>query len=327
MNQDVILTGMRPTGALHIGHYVGVIKNMVALQKTHPCFFFLADWHALSALYDKTDIVRASRYEYVKGWVAAGVDPKVSPIFKQSDIVETLKLNQFFQCLTPPGWADRSPSWKDFMNNPNADRKLDNLGFFTYPILQAADIAIVGGKLVPVGADQVSHIEIAREIVRKFNRVYKAKLPEPEAYLSEVPKLPGIDGGLKMSSSIGNTISMNETEKSLQKKVNKIKTDDTRGDMANPGNPDNCTVCEYHKVFSPKETCDRVFAACRSASIGCGECKLVLGESMKKELLPIADKFNQITDTMCDEILADGALRARAVTKKVWAEVEAVTKF
>jgi tryptophanyl-tRNA synthetase len=323
-----ILTGMRPTGSLHVGHYVGVIRNMVELQRSGTdCYFFLADWHAYNALIDNVEVIKKSRYEYVKGWIAAGLDPKLSPIYRQSDIPEVLMLNQIFQCLTPPGWADRSPSWKDFTNNPNADRKLDNVGFFAYPILQAADIAIVKGELVPVGADQVAHIELAREIVRKFNRQYKASLPEPEAKLTHFPKLPGIDGGAKMSSSIGNVISLNETEKSLQKKVNKIKTDDQRGGVENPGNPDNCTVFEFHKAFSPAAQVCEVNNACRAASLSCGECKMKLGSNMQQALLPIAERFNQISDADVDDILSDGAKRARVRTHTTWEEVRSLTKF
>jgi tryptophanyl-tRNA synthetase len=325
---ETILTGMRPTGALHVGHYVGVIRNMVALQKSHQdSFFFLADWHAFNALIDRVEVINQSRYDYVKGWVAAGLDPNKSPIYRQSDIHEVLMLNQIFQCLTPPGWADRSPSWKDFTNNPNADRKLDNLGFFAYPILQAADIAIVKGKLVPVGADQVAHIELAREIIRKFNRQYQASLPEPEAKLTEFPKLPGIDGATKMSSSLGNVIAMNETEKSLQKKVNKIKTDDQRGGVEQPGNPDNCTVYEFHKAVSGKEQTQQINLACRAAGLSCGECKMKLGENMKSELLPIAERFNQISDADCDDILNEGARKARLRTHTTWEEIRAWTKF
>ena len=321
-----ILTGMRPTGSLHLGHYVGVIKNMVALQKDFDCFFFLADWHAYNALFDKVPEIKASCYEYVKGWVAAGVDPNKSPIYRQSDLVEVLKLNQVFQCLTPPGWADRSPSWKDFKQNENADKKLDNLGFYNYPILQAADIAIVKGELVPVGEDQVSHIEIAREIVRKFNRLYKGKLPEPNPKLSEVPKLPGLDGSKKMSSSLGNTISLKETEKSLQKKVNKIKTDDQRGGVENPGNPANCTVYDYHKIFS-KPQCREIQEGCTSASLSCGNCKKILGDNLKEELMPIAERYNKISDSYCDEILEEGLVKATKTAKHTWEEIRGVTGF
>lgn len=326
--EDVVLSGMRPTGALHVGHYVGVIRNMVQLQKDHAkSFFFLADWHAYNALLDDIEVIRKSRYEYVKGWIAAGVDPNLSPIYRQSDVPEVLYLNQIFQCLTPPGWADRSPSWKDFVNNPNADRKLDNVGFFAYPILQAADIAIVKGKWVPVGADQVAHIELAREIVRKFNRQYKAELPEPEAKLTAFPKLPGTDGGAKMSSSIGNVISLNETEKSLQKKVNKLKTDDQRQGPDKPGNPDNCSEFEFHQAFSPKSVVDEVNSLCRAGQISCGECKARLGKHMAETLLPVAERFNQVSDSLCDEILADGARKARETTRQTWEQVRAWTKF
>jgi tryptophanyl-tRNA synthetase len=324
----VILSGMRPTGALHLGHYVGVIKNMVSLQKLgRPCFYFLADWHALNALFDHTEVIQDSRLEYVRGWVAAGLDPQQSPIYRQSDIPEVLMLNQFFQCLTPPGWADRSPSWKDFTQNPNADRKLDNVGFFAYPILQAADIAIVEGQSVPVGADQVAHIELAREIIRKFNRQYKANLPEPEAKLTSFPKLPGVDGHMKMSSSLGNVISLSESEKSLQKKVNKIKTDDQRGGMEKPGNPDNCTVFEFHKAFCSSADVAGINQACRRAEISCGECKARLGEKMKEELIPISDRYQKLTPQDCQDILQDGAQRARTVAQKTWSKVLAWSKF
>lgn len=325
---DTILTGMRPTGALHVGHYVGVIRNMIALQKSGAeCYFFLADWHAYNALIDNVEVITKSRYEYVKGWIAAGLDPKISPIYRQSDIPEVLMLNQIFQCLTPPGWADRSPSWKDFINNPNASRLLDNVGFFAYPILQAADIAIVKGKRVPVGADQVAHIELAREIVRKFNRQYKANLPEPEALLTTFPKLPGTDGGTKMSSSIGNVISLNETEKSLQKKVNKMKTDDQRGGVEQPGNPDNCTVYDFHKAFTPSNEVSLINESCRAAGLSCGECKMKLSGNMKDVLMPIAERFNQISDSDVNDILLNGASKAKVRTHATWEEIKSLTKF
>lgn len=327
MNKDVVLSGMRPTGALHIGHYVGVIKNWVQLQKEYPCYFFLADWHAFNALFDNVKVIHDSRYEYVKGWLACGVDPEISPMYKQSDIPEVLYINQIFQCLTPPGWADRSPSWKDFKNDENADRRLDNVGFFAYPILQAADIAMVKGKLVPVGEDQISHIEISREIVRKFNRTYKAHLPEPEAKLTAVPKLVGTDGGKKMSSSIGNVISLLETENSLQKKVNKIKTDDKRLGVESPGNPDNCTVWDFHKIFTNQVQCLSINDGCRSAQLSCGECKKKLGENMKQELLPISERYHKITNAHCDEILNAGKKKVEVTAKQVWGEIRELTQF
>ncbi len=319
-----ILSGMRPTGALHLGHYLGVIKNWVKLQDQHKCYFFLADWHAITSNYDSLNVVRDSRYEYVKGWVASGVDPDKAIIYNQSDIPEILFLNQLFLSLTPPGWADRSPSWKDLKSNPQ--KKLDNLGFYTYPILQTADIAGVKGSLVPVGEDQVTHVEISREIIRKCNRLYGTNLPEPEAKLSPIPKLLGVDGG-KMSSSKGNVISLNTTEKTLQKKVNKMKTDDQRGGVENPGNPENCSVFDYHKIFSSSEQCKTVDASCRAAGLSCGECKKLLGDAMKEEIIPISERMEQLTDQNCLDILEAGNKKARKVIKETWDELSEKIKF
>ncbi len=317
-NKERVLSGMRPTGALHLGHYVGVIKNWIELQKSYECFLFLADWHALTSNFDEIDMIKKSRIEYIRGWLASGIDVDKAIIYCQSAIPEILMLSQVFLCLTPPGWADRSPSWKDFQSNSNANNKLDNLGFYTYPILQAADIAIVRGNWVPVGEDQVPHVEIAREVIRKFNRLYKTNLPEPAPKLTATSKLAGIDGALKMSSSIGNVISLFEDEKSLQKKINKIKTDDKRQGVESPGDPNNCTVFSYHKVFSKAELCNEVDGLCRGAKLSCGECKSKLGKSMKEELLPISEKSRQISDKDCLEVLHEGNLKAGKIIKNEW---------
>lgn len=322
--KEVIVSGMRPTGALHLGHFVGVLKNWVTLQETHQCYFFLADWHAVTSNYESMETIRKSRYENVRGWLACGIDPDRSPIYRQSDIPEVLYLNQLFLCLTPPGWADRSPSWKDLATNPN--RVLDNLGFYTYPILQSADIAILKGKWVPVGEDQVTHVEISREIIRKFNRTYKTNLPEPEAKLTAVPKLLGLNGE-KMSSSKGNVITLQETEKSLQNKINKMKTDDQRKGIEYPGNPDNCSVYDYHKIFSPKELVEEVNHGCRGAKLGCGDCKQKLGGCMKSELMPIAEKMAKISDKYCDEVLDHGRSVVAPLAKAHWEELRGKVGF
>lgn len=321
---EIVLSGMRPTGALHLGHYVGVISNWLELQEKHKCYFFLADFHALTSNYHQVQVISESRYEYVKGWIASGIDPNKAHIYAQSAIPEVLDLFTLLLCLTPPGWADRSPSWKDQRLNPNKD--LDNLGFYTYPILQTADIAIVKGELVPVGEDQVSHIEISREIVRKLNRLYKTNLPEPKPLLTKVPKLLGTDGG-KMSSSKGNVITLRETPKSLQKKINKMVTDDQRNGIENPGNPDNCSVFDYHKIFSPSELVGQVNEGCRKATLGCGECKQKLGEPMKELFIPISEKMNKITDSECDDILAEGNKKVREDCREVWENLKTKIKF
>ncbi|MBP9674942.1 MAG: tryptophan--tRNA ligase [Bacteriovoracaceae bacterium] len=322
-----VVSGMRPTGAFHLGHYVGAVRNWVELQKTYDTFIFIADWHALTSQYENVDIIKNSRYDYVRSWLACGLDPNKSVIYNQSDIPEVLNLLQVFLCLTPPGWADRSPSWKDYQQDIETKSKvLDNLGFYTYPVLQAADIALMQGKWVPVGLDQVPHIEIARDIVKKFNRFYKAALPEPEAKLTETPKLLGL-GGEKMSSSLGNVITLTETEKSLQQKINKLVTDTNRKGVEFAGNPDNCSVFTYHKTFSPVGEVAVVNTACRSASLSCGECKQKLGSYMKEIILPIGERYQAITEKDCQDILAEGNALAQKEATQVWQDVRQKLKF
>lgn len=321
---DTVVSGMRPTGALHLGHYVGTIKNWVDLQGQVDCYYFLADWHALTAYYDDLKRIQQSRMEYIRGWVASGVDPDKTVIYNQSDIPQVLYLNQYFQVLTPPGWADRSPSWKDLKENP--DKKLDNIGFFCYPILQAADVAIMGGNLVPVGEDQVSHIELSREIVRKFNRLYGDILPEPNAKLTKVPRLPGLDGR-KMSSSLGNSISLQDTPKAIQKKVNKIKTDDKRGGIENPGDPSNCSVFTFQEIFQKAEKTAEIVDGCTKAQLSCGECKKFLGDSLKELLNPISERMNKITDDDCMDIIAKGNLKAQKKAETIWQSIKNKTGF
>ncbi len=312
---EIIVCGMRPTGSLHLGHYLGVIKNLLDLQESASPYLFVADWHAMTSVFKDPSIVARSRIEYVKGWIASGIHPNKTVMYNQSSHPEVLYLYQLLLCLTPPGWADRSPSWKDLKVNPK--RELDNLGFYTYPVLQAADIAIVNGRKVPVGEDQVSHLEISREIVRKFNRFYKTNLAEPGAMLTKVPKLLGFDGR-KMSSSYNNFITLQETEKSLQKKINKMVTDDQRGGIEKPGNPDNCSVFDYHKIFTSAEEVVEVDRACRAAELGCGECKKRLGEVMKVELIPIADRMRATTDDECMDVLRSGDDKVSPIMKENW---------
>ncbi|MBT3980043.1 MAG: tryptophan--tRNA ligase [Bacteriovoracaceae bacterium] len=322
---DLVVSGMRPTGSLHMGHYVGVIENWLDLQKKYPCYFFLADWHALTSNYQKVEVIKQSRYEYVKGWIASGIDAEKCVVYNQSAISEVLNLSQLFLCLTPPGWAERSPSWKDLKTNP--DKVHDNLGFFTYPVLQSADISIMNGKFVPVGEDQVAHVELSRDIVKKFNRLYRGKLKEPEAILTKVSRLVGTDGDSKMSSSKKNAITLRETEKSLQKKVNKMVTDMKRMGINDAGNPDNCSVFSYHKIFSPNETVVEVDSGCRKAQLGCGECKAKLGGFLKEKFIPIAEKMNAISDADVDDILSSGNKRAKELAGRTWDEVQTSIKF
>ena len=324
MDRLKIVSGMRPTGPLHIGHLLGVIENWSALQHAHPSYFFLADWHALTSKYLDTKTIRQMRIEYVKGWIGAGIDPQKSLIYCQSAVPEVLSLSQVFLCLTPSGWADRSPSWKD--SKLQTDRIHDNLGFYTYPILQSADIALFKGNLVPVGEDQVAHIEISRDIIGKFNRLYKEIFPIPEAKLTHVPKLVGVDN-TKMSSSKGNYISLVENEKSLQKKINKMVTDMNRTGITDAGNPDNCSVFSLHKAFSSANEVTEVNQGCRGAKLGCGECKMKLGNSMKPKLMPISEKIQKISDSDVAYVLADGNKRAQEIARATWQEVQTEMEF
>lgn len=321
---DIVVSGMRPTGALHLGHYVGVLSNWSELQKKYSCFFFLADWHALTSHLENMDVIRRSRLDYVKGWLAAGIDPEKCFIYTQSEIPEVLKLFTLFLSMTPPGWADRSPSWKD--HKLNFQKKLDNLGFYTYPVLQAADIAIVNGGLVPVGEDQVTHLEISREIIRKTNRLLGTEIVEPKPLLTSVAKLLG-PHGKKMSSSLGNVITLDEPEKSLNKKVKKLVTDPERKGIDDPGEPKRCSVYDYHRFFSGSDEIQEVEEGCRGAKLGCGECKMKLFNSMKKKLGPIADKLSTINNNECEDILNTGNKKVKQAAKEHWEKVKDTIGF
>ena len=323
--QEVIVSGMRPTGELHLGHYVGVIRNWVRLQNEHRCFFFLADWHALTSYYDQLEIIRKYRLEYVRGWLASGLDPQKASIYQQSNFPEVLYLEQFFLSLTPPGWADRSPGWTDLQEHPQ--QKLDNLAFYTYPILMAADVAILRATAVPVGEDQLTHLEIAREIIRKLNRTYGTDVPEPQALLTPAARLIGTDGHKKMSSSLGNTISLRETEKSLRKKLNKLRTDDTRQGPEAPGNPANCTVFDYVKAFGTAADVTTTENACKAGQMSCGECKKCLAEKMLPELMPLAERLNKISDDDCRQVIQEGNQKVQVFLKDGWQALADKIKF
>jgi len=323
--QDVIVSGMRPTGELHLGHYVGVIRNWVKLQNDHRCFYFLADWHALTSYYDDLEVIRKYRFEYVRGWLASGLDPAKVCIYQQSSFPEVLYLEQFFLALTPPGWADRSPGWKDLQEHPQ--KRLDNLGFYTYPILMAADIALLRATKVPVGEDQLTHLEITREIVRKLNRTYGTDVPEPQGILTPAARLIGTDGHKKMSSSLGNTISLKESEKSLRKKINKLRTDDTRQGPTAPGNPANCTVFDYVKAFAGEADVQQLEQTCRAGGMSCGECKKCLADKMVAELMPLAERLSKISDDDCRQVIHEGNQKVQVFMKECWQALADKIKF
>ncbi len=308
-----VMAGMRTTGRLHIGHYFGALKNFLELQKDYECFFGLMDWHAMTTAYKNTGEISLWTREIFAEFLAYGLDPEKNTLFVQSGVPEHLELYMIFGNLTPLGWLERVPTWKDAEEEAKASDTY-NLGRFGYPVLQAADIAIYYAQKVPVGADQVSHLELSREIVRRFNHLYKGDIPEPQPLLTETPLVPGLDGR-KMSKSYQNGLNLTEEEASLSKKIRGMPTDTQRVRREDRGDPNRCNVFTYHKLFSSEENLSWVSQGCQTASIGCGDCKGCLVENIeklvkeprqrKKELLSRPNKL--------DEIISEGNLKARKV--------------
>src|SRR3954447_739323 len=391
MFPDRVLSGMRPTGALHLGHYHGVLKNWVKLQHEHPCLFFVADWHALTTHYEDPQVIAQSVWDMVVDWLAAGIDPNQAILFIQSQVPEHAELHLLLSMLTPLGWLERVPTYKD-QQEKLADRDLSTYGFLGYPLLQAADILIYRSKFVPVGEDQVPHIEFAREVARRFNHLYgrepgfedKAKaavkkmgtkkarllnelrtkfleqgekealarghalleeqqnlsrgdrerlygwlegggkkiLVEPEALLTEAPRLPGLDGQ-KMSKSYGNTIALREEPESVAKKIKTMPTDPARVKRTDKGTPEKCPVWALHLVYSDDERKKWVQKGCTTAGIGCLECKQPVIEAIQKELAPMRERAQAYLDdpTLVRNIVADGCEKAKKLAEETMRDV------
>ncbi len=384
---------MRPTGRLHLGHYHGVIKNWVGLQHQYECYFFVADWHALTTGYHDTGDVERHTVDMVVDWLAAGVDPGVATIFIQSKVPEHAELHLLLSMISPVGWLERAPTYKD-MQAKLSDRDLATYGFLGYPVLQAADILIYRAGNVPVGADQVAHLELVREIARRFNHVFgrepgfeeqaqaalkkmgrkgsrhygnlrkayqergdaealeqagmlladqqnlsggdrerllgylegsgRIVLPEPKALLTEHAKVPGLDGQ-KMSKSYNNTIELREPAEAVERKVRTMQTDPARVRRSDPGDPANCPVFDLHEVYSDPETQDWAARGCRSAGIGCLDCKRPLIEAInaeQKAMIERAEQFRERPDLVHD-ILREGAEKARGVARDTLEDVRA----
>jgi len=377
---------MRPTGRLHLGHYHGVLKNWVQLQHEYECYFFVADWHALTTDYEHAQNIEQNTFTTVVDWLAAGVNPGAATLFVQSKVPEHAELHLLLSLITPVSWLERVPSYKDQQARLN-DRDLATYGFLGYPLLQAADILVYRAGNVPVGADQVAHVELTREIARRFNHIYgrepgfeeqaeaavtkmgkkgarlyndlrrryleqgdaealeraqallseqqnlsigdrerlfgylegggRIVLPEPKALLTEVPKVPGLDGE-KMSKSYHNTISLREAPDAVDEKIRTMKTDPARVRRRDPGNPDVCPVFDLHRIYSDEETCAWAAAGCRSAGIGCLDCKKPLIESINAEQATLRERaaqFEQDPD-LVHSILLEGTERARDVARE-----------
>lgn len=325
MSQQRIVSGMRPTGPLHIGNYFGALKNWVALQEGYDCFFFVADWHSLTTEYADTAKLPMWVHEVMLDWLAAGIDPNKSTLFIQSHVKEHAELHLLLSMITPLGWLTRVPTYKELQAELSA-KDLNMYGFLGYPLLQTADVALYKAHKVPVGEDQVSHLELCREVVRRFASLYnKEVFPEPAPLLTPAARVPGLDQR-KMSKSYGNAIYLSDTAEAVSKKIMPAVTDPQRVRRQDPGNPDVCIIYDYHKLFSEKSICEMVNTECRSAGIGCVDCKKKLLEGMEKTLAPMRDRRASFAKDpkKLDEIFDAGAVKARKVAEKTMTEVREI---
>jgi tryptophanyl-tRNA synthetase len=316
-----ILSGMRPTGPLHLGNLHGALANWVKMQEQYDCFFFIADWHALTSDYEDTGSISGHIRNMLIDWLSAGLSPEKSTLFIQSHIKEHAELFLILSMITPVPWLERNPTYKDqIVQLSNKD--LSTFGFLGYPVLQAADIIIYKANGVPVGVDQVPHVEITREIARRFNYFYGNVFPEPESILTETPKILGIDRR-KMSKSYNNAIYFSDSPDEIAASVSKMLTDPQRARKSDPGDPDVCNVYEFHKFYSDTKTVNRINQECRTAKIGCVECKKIMAQNLIKALEPMREKreYYEARPQLVDDIIKDGCDKARRVARQTMAEV------
>ena len=327
---DIVVSGMRPTGKLHVGHFFGALKNWVSLQKKYSCYYFIADLHALTTNFEHPENIKEMRREMVIDWLSVGVDIDKSVVFVQSQNIYHSELFMFLSMVTPVSWLERCPSYKELKSEfEKQGQDISNLGFLGYPVLMTGDIIMYDAKYVPVGIDQLPHIEISREIVRRFNSIYnRALFIEPEALITDVPKLPGLDGR-KMSKSYNNTILLSEEFKSVETKILRMKTDTNRKRRTDKGNPDICPVFDYHKVFSTDDEKKEVVYGCRNAKIGCIDCKKILIKHMLEFLAPIQEKraeYEKKIDDI-DDLLKDSQNKANKMAERKMELVKGTLKL
>jgi tryptophanyl-tRNA synthetase len=320
---SIIVSGMRPTGKLHIGHFFGALTNWIELQKNNNCYFIVADWHALTSDYQNTDKFTDNTREMVADWLASGIDPVKSTIFLQSKVPQHAELFLVLSMFTPLGWLERNPTYKE-QRDEILDKDLSNLGFFGYPVMQAADVLVYKGTQVPVGKDQVPHIEIMREIARRFNHlVGKPVLTEPQPLLTKTPKIVGTDGR-KMSKSYGNAIFLSDTPQEIETKIRAMVTDPKRVKRQDPGNPEDCSLFTLHEIYSSKSTIEQVKEGCTTAKIGCVDCKKLLLPTLNEHVAGIREKRESWISkpAQIDQILMDGSNKAGKVAHETMAQVK-----
>jgi tryptophanyl-tRNA synthetase len=287
-----VLSGLRPTGRVHLGNYFGAVRNWVRLQDSYNCYYFVADWHALTSDYADPQNIRQATYDAVADWLAAGLDPERCTIFVQSEVKEHAELHLLLSMITPLPWLERVPTFKD-QQAQLQDKDLNTYGFLGYPLLQTADIIVYRANLVPVGEDQASHLELSREIVRRFNNFYGPVFPEPQPLFTETPKVPGLDGR-KMSKSYGNTIGLTASADDIRALTMTMFTDPNRIRRKDPGDPEICNLYQFHRLFSDEPTKERVYRECKAATIGCVDDKKLIAEIMIEQLRPIRERREAI---------------------------------
>ena len=321
-----ILSGMRPTGKLHLGHYLGALKNWITLQNEYDCFFEIADLHALTENAEKKD-VKSMSFELTLDYLSVGIDPKKATIFVQSEVREHSELHLLLSMITPVSWLERCPTYKDQVSQLNLGPNV-TYGLLGYPVLMTTDIVLYKSDRVPIGKDQLPHLELSREIVRRFNFLFnKDVFPEPEALLTEIPLLSGLDGR-KMSKSYNNFILLSEEEKDLWEKIRNMVTDPARIKKDDPGHPDICTVYSYHKIFSFNE-CDEIESDCKGGNIGCVACKKKLFSNIETIIAPFREKRKKLSlePDFIEDILSEGRKKAAEIAGKTIAEVKEAIKI
>jgi len=318
---------MQPSGRLHLGNLLGALDNWRTLQEDNECFFFVADWHALSTNYEDTSQLQTFIHELLIDWLAVGIDPERATVFIQSHVPEHAILNLLLSMITPVPWLERNPTYKEKQEQIEG-RDLSTHGFLGYPVLQAADILLYKADAVPIGKDQLPHLELTREIARRFNSLYSPVLVEPKELLTKFPKVIGTDGR-KMSKSYGNTINLSDSEPEVRQKLKTMVTDPARVRRKDPGNPEICPVYDFHKIYSTTAILDQVNKECRTAEIGCIDCKTFVADSMVERLAPIWEsrKTLEANPKRLEDVVQSGCQRATEVSRQTLAEVKDAMKI
>ena len=317
----IIVSGMRPTGRLHLGHFHGALANWLRLQREYQCYFFVADWHALTTDYATPQGIQQNMLEMVMDWLSIGLDPARAVIFRQSQVKEHAELHLIYSMITPVPWLERNPTYKEQIKELTG-KDLSTYGFLGYPVLQAADITIYKANKVPVGVDQAPHVELTREIVRRFNQLYQPIFPEPEVLLTEAQKVPGLDGR-KMSKSYGNAVFLSDTPREIDQKLSRMMTDPARVRRSDPGEPEKCPAFQLHKIYCTPEEIEQVSVGCRTAGIGCLECKKVMIKHVIDDLAPFREKRAHYEEQPAEveKILAEGTDVAQQAAAATMTEV------